>query len=60
MDKNLRETTNSPTVRGDLKGGFSMFLLRREYLLLLLNSCAHTVEDVGTVCLFVFCFECLN
>ena len=37
-----------------------MFLLRRESLLLLLNSCAHTVEDVGTVCLFVFCFECLN
>ena len=38
--------------------GFGMFLLPGESLLLLLNSCTHTVEDVGTVfsfCLFV-CF----
>ena len=50
---------------GDLKDGFSMFLLPGESLLLLLNSCTHTVEDVGAVfsfCLFVcfFLSECLN
>lgn len=42
---------------GDLKDGFSMFLLPGESLLLLLNSCTHTVEDVGAV--FSFClFDC--
>ena len=47
---------------GDLKDGFSMFLLPGESLLLLLNSGTHTVEDVGAVfsfCLFV-CFFCPN
>ena len=44
---------------GDLKNGFSMFLLRGESLLLLLNSCTLIVEDVGAVfslCLFVWFF----
>ena len=43
--------------------GFGMFLLPGESLLLLLNSCTHTVEDVGTVfsfCLFVFFFRMLK
>lgn len=44
-------------------GGFGLFLLPRESLVLLLNSCTHTVEDVGSVfsfCLFVCCFRMLK